>query len=264
MFRSRASLLLAAMAVLLLAGCARPTEGNFLIVQEWDKKFRNEVNAGLEFVLIDNAIEIYGRERLITISDARPKDSEGVMLQDLDLTIGVMINKDKAVDFLRTRGDITHVGGDVYVLGENYIKRDAGAMIGETIKNYTSEFLLSNKRVAEDKFKTDLQAELDSLYGEGTFKITEIKFANIIVAPSIEERLQAVALINSEATKAQATMKVLDTRRKTQIEEMRVLADVARASGLTVDQVLEARRLDIIREMPAGASTLVVNADPAK
>lgn len=262
--RSLASVLLAVMTIFMLAGCARPTEGNFLIVQEWDKRYRNEVNTGLEFTVIDTAIEIYGRERLITISDARPKDSEGVMLQDLDLTIGVLINKDKAVDFLRTRGDITKLSESVYMLGENYIKRDAGAMIGETIKNYTSEFLLSNKRVAEDKFKSDLQAELNELYGEGTFKITEIKFANIIVAPSIEERLQAVALINSEATKAQATMKVLDTRRQTQIEEMKVLAEVARESGLTVDQVLEARRLDIIREMPAGASTVVVSADQAK
>ena len=261
------TILIALFAIFALSGCMRSTEGNFFVVKNWDKTYQDAPSYGLEWVIFDSAQEVYGRERLLQVLDARPKDKENVMLQDLDLSVSYRINPNKAIDFLRARGDITSprdMPNGVYVVGETYVHKDAKSVIGETIKKFYSEEILNEKRRVEEQFKEDLQNELDTLYGSDTFYVTEVKIANIVVAPSIEDRIQSVALINAEKIKAEAISKVLDTRLEIQTKEMMVIAQTAENSGLSVDQVLEARRLDILREMPAGAVQVMVSADKSE
>lgn len=257
-------LLLALMVVslLTLTGCTRIEEGNYGVLQNWDRSYVNAPVTGVEFEVLGTLTEVYGRERLIQVQDVRPKDKENVMLQDLDLTVSFRSNPNKAVEFLRQRQDLVRPSDlrGVAVLGETYVRKDAQSVIGETVRRFTSEEILNNKRGLEEAFRTDLQQELDTLYGKDVFFIDEVKISNIIVAPSIEERIQAVALINAEKTKAEATARVLEVRQDIQTREMRLIAEVAKASGLTVDQVLEARRLDLLRDLPAGTSVLV-NSD---
>jgi hypothetical protein len=253
------ALLVSLMSIALLSGCVRINEGNFGIVKSWDKTYQNTPAYGLTGAVLDDVTEVYGRERLLQIVDARPKDKENVMLQDLDLTISYIVDPVKSIEFVRKRGDLKPAGDGVYVVGETYLQKDAKSVIGETVRKFYSEEILNTKRKVEEQFAKDLQQEVDTLYGAGVFKITEVKIANVIVADSIEERIQAVSLINAEKIKADAIGKILETRKAIQTKEMKVISDVARDSGLTVDQVLEARRLDILRDLPAGAGTVMIN-----
>lgn len=252
-----------ALAIATLAGCARPSEGNFLVVRDSiSKKYADRVNYGFEMTVLDDAFEIYGRDQLLTLSGdrIRPKDSEGVMVQNMEVTIVWRNTPEAVIPFVRKYGDMTNKGS-VYVVGENFIRNIAESEIGEVIKNYKSEALLNEKTTVSKAFSDHLQKILDEKFGQNTFVISEVRFANVLVAPSVEERMQAVALINAEKVKADATMRVLETRENTQLAEMQLLKRVSEKSGVSVDQILEARRLDILRDMPSGAATVVVNSD---
>lgn len=72
--------------------------------------------------------------------------------------------------------------------------------------------------------------------------------ANILVSDVIETRIQSVAVLAAERARNEATMAILESRQKTLTQEATVLKSAATASGLTVDQLLQAELIKALRE----------------
>lgn len=233
-----------------LTGCGEVIdEGNFGIEKYWSGEYNAETFTGWKGNLFDTIYEVYGREMLIPVENVRPKDKAGVMLKDLDLTVSVKINKDNAVSFILKTGDITKDKEyDAYSIGKKIVAKDAQSLIGETIRKFTSEEILDQKSEVERTFTADLQTELNKLYGKGTFEVIETRFANILVADIVEEKIQATAMINAEAEKNKAINAVLSSRLETLTKEANTIKEAAEKGGITVDQLLTYETIKAIRE----------------
>lgn len=253
---------LAALAIAAtMSGCVMIEEGNFGLEKSFDNQINDTPKYGLQFAVLDSIVEVTKREFLLPVENVRPKDKMGVLLEDLDITYTMRLNPEGAIRFYKERGDLSCPPSMTgCVIGVNYLKKDAAANIGNTIRNYDSALLLDDRKVIEEQLKADFQKELNTLYGDDVFVVVEAKIAAVQVAKSVEERIQAVALIFSEKARAEATMTVLETREAILAKEFASLSNAAKAGGLTVDQALEYRRLDILRDMPATGVNINVDS----
>lgn len=239
----------------LLAGCGSRVvnEGNFGLSQPFfsGTYSRDALDKGLNIKIWAHIDEFYGREEMVKIDNIQPKDKDNVLLRELDLIVTYSINKEKAVPFLIKTSDIVYKDG-IYHLGTQRIDRDARNTIGQTVNKFSSLEILNNVVGVEAKYKVDLQADLDALYGKGTIIVNTIKISNVRVSEAIENRIQSIAVINAETAKNAATMAVLANRESTLTKEAQLIANVAKTSGLSVDQLLQYETIKAIHD---GAQT---------
>lgn len=255
-----------AMAIIAgLTGCGSVIdEGNFAIEKHWGGSYNeNAIGQGFHFNIIDTVFKVYGRESLVKIEDVRPKDSNKILLKDLDLSVSFKANKEGAIKFLLKTGDMTK-DGELNYLGRKYVQKDAQSIIGRTVGKFTSEEMLSDPQKLETTFRTDLQQELDNLYGKDTFTVTEVKIANIRVADAVEEKIQAVAMVNAEQEKNKAIQKVLESRQETLSKEASTIKNAADKGGLSVDQLLQYELIKVMKEGNSDKVNYQVNVKPGK
>lgn len=185
-----ARLFLAVAALALLAGCTMIEEGNFGVEKSWSNQISNEPKSGSQATVFDEITQVTLREFLMPVENVRPKDKMGVLLEDLDVTYSIRLVPEGAIRFYKERGDLTCPSGlNGCVIGVSYLKKDAAANIGNTIRNYDSAVLLDDRKKVEDQLKADFQKELNTLYGDDVFVVTEAKIASVQVAKSVEERI---------------------------------------------------------------------------
>lgn len=252
-FTKTAKLVAAVGMAAALTGCGPVIdEGNFGIEKYWGGEYNTQpLLQGWHFNIFDTIYEVYAREMMIPIENAQPKDRNKAKLQDLDINIMVRANPAKAVEFLLKTGDLTtDPNSSRLLLGRTILAKDAQSTIGETIKKFTSEEILGDKKTVEEAFKRDFQGELDKLYGPETFIVNEVKFGNILAADFIEQKQQAISLLNAEKEKNDATMAVLASRKDTLAAEAKTLSQAAEQGGITVDQLLTYETIKAIKETP--------------
>lgn len=191
---------------------------------------------------------MYGRENLLQIDDARPKDKDGAILEDLDITISVKTLKDGAIPFILKTGDmVLDTTKNAYIIGVKYVKKDAQSVLGNTVQKFSSEEILKNKPVFEETFKKDLQEELNKLYGKA-FIVEEVKVANIKVSKTIEEKIQAISAVKAEQEKNDAVMRVLSSREAVLTQEATLLKRASDKSGVSVSDILQNEMIKAIRD----------------
>lgn len=246
--------------IAMMTGCVMIEEGNFGMEKSFDNQINDTPKYGVQVTVLDSIIEVTKREFLLPVENVRPKDKMGVLLEDLDITYTIRLKPEGAIRFYKERSDLTCPSGMTgCIIGANYLKKDAAANIGNTIRHFDSAMLLDDRKVIEQRLQEDFQKELNSLYGDDVFVVVEAKIAAVQVAESVEQRIQAVALIASERERSRATMEVLEVREETFAKEFETLVRAANKAGLSIDQALEYRRLEILREMPT--SNVNINVD---
>jgi len=235
------------------------SEGNFGVEQYFDGTYNTEtLNNGIKLNVFDKIFEIYGKESLVKIEDVTPKDSDGVMLKDLDLNVGIKVNKNNAVPFLIKTGDIVYnreIG--VFVLGQSYIIKEARSSVSQTVRKFKSEELIDKQQEVEDTIKGDLQAQLDKLYGKDTFTVTDIKIANVKLSEAIEQKIQAVEEIKAEEARSNATERILDLRNKVLSKEIAGYQKVAKDNDINFNQVMEFQRTKAMEQGKVSATIQV-------
>lgn len=248
-----ATVMVGVIALAAVAGMFRSkvlTEGNFGIEKHFTGSYNTAVlNQGFQANIFDSIYEVYGKESLIKIENVRPKDKSGIMLKDLDLNIVIKANKDNAVPFLLKTGDMVFDDTKkAFVLGEEYISKEARSVANQTIRKFESEQLIDQQSEVEETFKQDLQSQLNTLYGKDTFTVTDIKLANIQFSDSVEEKIQSIELIRAEESKANATEKILSIRNGMLNKEVKGLQEVAKNNNISFDQLLDYQKTKVLME----------------
>lgn len=240
-----------------ISGCSVIDDGNFAITKSaFTSKYTNDIlEPGISFTGTQSVYEINGKAMQYQISDLRPKDKDGVMLVDLDITITVKVNPThKVIEFVKTNSDLKRDSG-YYIVGREFIIKDARSFIGEVVRKFSSDEILDKRSEFENVFVEEFQKEMNRLYGEKTFVITDMKIANIQVSPIIENRIQSIANINAEEAKNAATRSILKGRKEVMVQEATILKEAANEAGITIDQMLRSRLIDAIRD---GANVQVI------
>lgn len=241
-------------------------DGNFGIEKSFSGTYQTEtLKPGINLNIIDKIFEIYGKESLVRIENVKPKDADGIMLQDLDLNVAIKVNSENAVPFLLKTGDITYnKEKGVYVLGQNYIEKEARSVASQTIRKFRSEELIDRQQDVENQIKADFQKQLDELYGKGTFTVSEIKIANVQLSPAIEQKIQSIEEIKAEEAKAAATEKIVGIRAGALKKDAEAYQEVAKQIGWNPQQLMEFQKTQaMIQGKLAGATVQVPLSAPA-
>lgn len=246
----------------------RIEEGNFGVGRSINGMYKEDfIKPGFSFNYLTRVYEIDGRNNLISIADIRPKDADGLLLQDLDMNIIYNVNPERSVQFIREFRDINPSEGDtgVYALGKGLLAKEAQRIAVEVIRGYSSSDMLDSPAVVEETMRAKLQERLDKKFGEGLFEIAGVNFANIQVSPTVEQRIAATAAQEASAAVAKAQEESLGARASAELKEAESLADISRKTGVSVDQLIEVRRLNVLATLPADTvkPTIEVSRPPS-
>jgi hypothetical protein len=241
-------------------------QGNFGIEKHWGGTYNAQpIDSGLKLNLFDKIYEVYGREMLLKIENVRPKDKSGTLLEDLDLNVGIKVNKENSIPFLLKKGDIVYSAEkDAYILGVDNLIKETRSASNEIIRKFESEELLDKQSTVEETFKKDLQEVLNNKYGNDTFTVTDVKLATIVFAKSVEEKIQSIQNIRTEEAKAIATEKVLKIRNEILNKEVKGLKDIATDNNISFDQLLDYQKTRVLMEGKVNAQLTMPAASTVK
>lgn len=251
----------------LLIGCTEmPQEGNFLVRKGFfGNKYETEISKERAWYVFDTIQEVYGKEILYTLEDQTPKDRNGVLIQDLDLTIAVKVNPkhskgENVIKFIVERSAFVESREkNAFVIGESYIKKDGASVLSKYFATIDSEALLNDKTTFESEFSKILQKELDSLYGEDMFYIEDVKVASFKAGQATEEKIQSINAIKAEEIKNAELLKAANSKKQVMLTNAQMLKDVSRETGLSVDQILESELINTLNSGSGASAKPVVD-----
>lgn len=251
-----------------LVALDKVNEGNFAVGRGINGMYKEDfIKPGFSFNYLTRVYEIDGRNNLINIADLRPKDRDGLLLQDLDMNIIYNVNPERSVSFIREFRDINPSEGDpgVYTLGKSLLAKEAQRIAMEVIRGFGSSDMLDSPAEVEDVMRAKLQQRMDSKFGEGLFEIAGVNIANIQVAPTVEQRIAATAAQEASAAVARAQEESLEARASAELKEAQSLAEISRKTGVSVNQLIEVRRLNVLAMLPSDTvkPTIEVSRPPA-
>lgn len=235
-------------------------QGNFGIGKSWSGQYQEQViEEGFSYNPFTKVIKVDGRNNLVQIQDIRPKDSNGILLEDLDLSMTYNVNPNGAIEFIKKYRDLstqTNEQGytsEYYTLGAVNIQKTAKRVAMEVIGDFASENLLNSPQPAEDALKEAVQTRLDEQFGSGLFQVESFTISNVKVSNIVEQRIQSIAAQKASADMAKAQLDSLAQRKQAEMAEAQSIVDVSKATGMAVQEILEVRRLALLREMnPTG------------
>jgi len=242
----------------------RVNDGNFGIGKSISGIYQDAtINQGLSFNFLTQVFEVDGKNNIVQISDVRPKDKNGVLLEDVDYNVTYNVNPEKAVEFIREHRDVSLSNDGTYVLGQVYVKKSAQRIATEVIREFASVELLDSPIVVEEAIRKALQTDLDAKFGVNLFDVSNVNFSRVKMSAVIENQIANSAVAAAEGSLAAAKLKSLEQRAITEEAEAKKLAKTAEASGLSIGQLLELRRIAAIANLH-GNGKVVVSLDPAK
>lgn len=265
----------AAGMALSLGACGIVDEGTFAVEKHIGGSYNPQpVLPGMHPFdnVLDSFIKVTDKEVMIQLEDLKPKDKDGVLLKDLDLTIIIKVNKDKAVPFLMKTGDLvpmSQVKGmegteySHYVIGYKSVGKEAASSIQKAMRGFSGETALDQQDKLEEAIKTQLQKDLDDIYKDvgAPIQVVGVKTYSIKVSDAVEQKIQAVAAVKVENERQAAERAVLESRKETEAKEMANLKEVALKSGISVDQILMHRMIKTIAESGNAQTAVKVNLD---
>lgn len=239
----------------------RVSDGNFGIGKSISGIYKDDViKQGFSINYLTSVMEVDGKNNIVQIADIRPKDKDGVLLQDMDYNVTYNVNPERAVSFLRQQRDMVRSEDGTYTLGKTYVTKFAARVATEVIRDFQSVSLLDSPAEVEGAIQTALQERLDQEYGTGLFEIANINIASVKLSPVIEERIQNIAAQDAAAAAAQAQMRSLEERSNAEMAEAQSIKKIADKTGVSMEELIEMRRIRAVENMNS-APTVTVSAD---
>jgi hypothetical protein len=239
----------------------RVSDGNFGIGKSISGIYQDQViNQGFSINFLTKVLEVDGKNNIVQVSDIRPKDKDGVLLEDLDYNITYNVNPERAVSFLRSQRDMVLSDDGTYTLGKTYVTKFAQRVATEVIRDFASVSLLDNPAEVEAAIQTVLQDRLDKEYGQGLFEVANINIASVKVSDVIEQRIQNVAAQDAAAAAAQAQMRSLEKRGEAELAEAQSIKGISDRSGVSMEQLIEIRRIRALEALNASPQ-VTISAD---
>ncbi len=240
----------------------RVSDGNFGIGKSWSGLYQDEViKEGFSFNYMTKVLEIDGKNNIVQVTNVRPKDKDGILLEDMDYNVIYNVNPELAVSFLREQPDLVRTEDGTYALGGTYVTKFAARVATEVIRDFPSVALLDSPGQVEEAIQNALQDRLDNEYGEGLFEIANINLASVKLSPVIEQRIQNIAAQDAAAAEAQAQARSLDARTTAELAEAQALKDISGQTGVSVSELLEIRRIRALQNLNGVGTTVTVAAD---
>lgn len=209
--------------------------------------------------------ELHGRQRMLELNNFKPKDKDQIQLRSIRLTVFFSVGHEESILFYRHTNDITCPESlNNCIVGETYLTNLIDHTFNKTMQKFSAETLASDIATVETQFLADLRAAIATNFsewgGNKLFDVSEIRIAEPMFSEITENKIQAIAIINAEEAKAEANMRVMEKRKEALVAYNKMISESARESNMTVNQVIEAMRVQAISEMNS-SPTVTVNAE---
>lgn len=194
---------------------------------------------GVYFTPLKKVTEVSGKELPVVLNDLKPRTSDKIYLEDLDLDIYVTIDKSKAVEIMmKWPGDMTQEKGDDGVrVGFNYVNRMARGAVYDVVAELGSAEIHTKRSVIEARTQKALQASLDEV-GKGWFVFNSVNVRNLKTDNALEEAIKLAAnrqfQINAKEKEIELARKEADRKRieaQGDADAIRVRAAAVQAQG---------------------------------
>lgn len=241
--------------VVMMTGCGMVQEGNFAVEKYWGGQTNKEaVMPGIHPFddVLDSYTEIYGREYILQIPDIKPKDKDGVLLKDLDLSVSYRVNPKLTPTFLvkESQDLLSDPTKDGMIVGSQTLKREIMSLINQTTQKFGSREMLMNQEQFEKQLLLDIQTVLNAKYGN-IFQLSATRVSSIVVADSIELRIQSIAAMQAQEGMANAAESSKKDKERSDEAAILPLANayknVSTKTGVSIRDLMEMQKIEALK-----------------
>lgn len=201
----------------------------------------------------------------IDANDIRPKDKDGALFKDMDITVFVRLNLDKPNDlvkFLRDTNDLSSSNGS-YFAGVNMIRKEIPAAVIRATRQFSSAQIMDDQKKFEQTIVKELQSELNSKY-PGVFVINDANAYSMLFNDNVEASIQANAAREAKARAMEIETQQQAQERNVLMARYKNLKDVSVTTGVSIDQILMHQQILAMSEANARPQYRAEPGKPAK
>jgi regulator of protease activity HflC (stomatin/prohibitin superfamily) len=238
--------ILAAASVALLSGCARIETGAVGIIKHWGGEIRTTPAYGFEWTIFDSVIaHVDTTETRYPINNLQPSDSNGVLLEDLDVVVSFRMDDTKVPAFYIQTKELDiykdESGREVTTVGLKVMENIVKHAIQELTKKQSLVTLAANLTAYEADILAQAQKELDAGY-PGVFKLVRVNVNHFIPPASIRDQANKTAALKGEADRNTEEAKLIAQRKLLEASKATLEAAALKAAmtetGLTAEQLI--------------------------
>lgn len=181
----------------------------------------------------------------VEVKDLRPKDKDGTLFEDMDVTVFVRLKTDNpaaVTSYLRTVGDVSYTDKGSMILGLSSIGKEARSAIPQAVNKFTSSQMLESRAPMEELAKVEVQKVLDTKYGR-IFEVVDVNAYGMTYSASVEASVQAAAAKMSQQKVMEIEMAQVAQRKALMLQQFTTLKEVSAISGVSVDQILLSQQI---------------------
>lgn len=262
-------LLGAAIALFAMAGCSRIDTGSVGIERGFTGNISDRaVGQGLHLSILSSYIPVDTTQTRVIVGGLHPKDANGVFMQDVQVVVTYSLDPSRVAAFYRKTKELdAEPGGEYYTLGLDILR---GSVVPQAVQYATEESNLIDIAANQVKYAKIIQRNivsmLNTLYpGINPFVIQSVTVPKFQLPDSIQKQMNAQAGYRAEMDTMAVKMQVIEKRQAVvsaqETVDANALAASAKASGLTVDQVIAWKRAQALEKMAGDKPNIIVKAN---
>jgi len=187
-----------AIIIALLAGCTQIDTGNVGVERTMGRVETVELPPGVYNTVFKSVDEITTKEVAIEMKDMRPKSSDNLTIQDLDIDIYYKVAPDKAADlYVKYQGDLIEIKGGDLAVGYNRVVREAREAIYRAVSLFPATTMHTKRQEIAEEVRKNLQVELDA-FDKGSFTVTNINVRNLVTDQALEDAIRARVQVDQQ------------------------------------------------------------------
>jgi len=225
--------------LVLTVGCSRVGTGEIGIVFGWDKQIKNEpITNAIEIHVLDDLLIVDSTQIRVPVENAKAKDIDGILFQDIDVQVTYNISPQGAVDFYKQTKEIDRSPEGDNVVGFKFITKESKNALTKTFTQFKANQVNTEKSLVENKLKEILQAELEVRYAK-VFTITDVNIDSAQLDQNVEKVLQSQALLDSEKRTMQSKTELQIKQSEMLDKEIQDMKNTANKVGISVSDLMK-------------------------
>jgi hypothetical protein len=227
-----------------LLGCSRVPTGSIGIVKHWSGEISTEPVVGFKSTVLDSVIQVDITETRVPLNGLRPADSNGVLLEALDVVVSFRLVPDKVPSFyIQTKELDSYAdesGRQITTVGLHVMQNIVQHSIQEVTKKEAVTQLAANLGSYEQAILQQAQNELNRGY-PGVFQLIRINVNHFTPPAAIRDQVNAIAALKVEAQRIDQAQTLIT--KQTQLEAAKAVLEATAlraamdASHLSAEQL---------------------------
>lgn len=219
----------------LLSACTQIDTGNVGVSKTGGQFKAEELQPGWHLSLFSTIYEVSAKENGLSFNDMRPKTSDQITVEDMDVDVYYQLSPAKATETMtRLAGDLGKNSDGDYVPGRGYMTRTAREAIYNAVAQIKATEAQDRRAEIPGLISRELQKELDAKFGVGWWFVTNVNLRNLTIDSKLEAKIREAAQVTYEISAKQKQVELAKAEADRQRAIAQGEADAARikAEGL--------------------------------